>query len=133
MKRILLLTLLLCLLTACSKKETAVTESTQPSTRFPEYTKAPELYEVDTNLYDPSNQDVKFRIDDEGYLISYTYKVDGQEHMVTLSYEGRKITIFAFNGNELIDARVIEAKSDFDPEIGITEYEGYYIRGYVMS
>lgn len=123
MKRLLPLLLCLLLLWGCGSKDSSATFV---------YKKAPELYEVDLTQYDPSNKDVRFRIDDEGYLMSYMYNMGDHEILVNYSYQGRNITIFAFDGSEIIDTQIFVAASDFDKDLPMIEYRGYYIRGYKM-
>ncbi len=124
MKRILPLLLCLLLLCGCSEKDDTPKAFT--------YQKAPELYQLDLSLHDPSTKDVRFCFDEENYLISYMYPLDGRQILVTYSYEGRTITIIAFADNERVDVQVFTAASDFDPEIPMGIYKGYYIRGYQM-
>ena len=124
MKR--LLPLLLCLLLpwGCSNQE----EAQKPFT----YQKAPELFPLDLSQKNPSTKDIGFCFDEEGYLISYMYKLDGRDILVTYSYAGRAITIVAFADDERVDIQIFTATSDFDPNIPMTEYKGYYILGYEM-
>ncbi len=124
MKRLIPLLLCLLLLWGCGSKEDTSKAFT--------YQKAPELFQLDLSQYDPSTGKIRFRIDDEGYLMSYTYELDGREILVTYSYQGRTITIFAFADDERIDVQLFTAAGDFDPTIPMQEYKGYYIRGYQM-
>ena len=45
---------------------------------------------------------------------------------------GVAITIIAFADDERVDIQVFTATSDFDPNLPMTVYKGYYIRGYKM-
>ena len=124
MKRLLPLLLSLLLLCSCSKKDEAPKAFT--------YQKAPELFQLDLTPYNPSTNDVRFCLDEEGYLISYMYKLDDRDILVTYSYEGRTITMVAFADDERVDIQIFTAASDFDPDLPMQEYQGYYIRGYEM-
>ena len=124
MKRLIPLFLCLLLLFGCSKKDEAPKAFT--------YRKAPELFQLDLTPYNPSTNDVRFCLDEEGYLISYMYKLDDRDILVTYSYEGRTITVIAFADDERVDIQVFTAASNFDADIPMTVYKGYYIRGYKM-
>lgn len=124
MKRLIPLVLCLLLLCSCSKTDEAPKAFT--------YQKAPDLFQLDLTPYNPSTNDVRFCLDEEGYLISYMYKLDGRDILVTYSYEGRTITVIAFADDERVDIQIFPATSDFDPNLPMTVYKGYYIRGYKM-
>ena len=124
MKRLVPLFLCLLLLCGCSSKEAAPNAFS--------YQKAPDLFQLDLNQRDPSTNEVRFCFDEEDYLISYMYQQNDRDILVTYCYEGRTITVIAFADDERVDVRIFTAASDFDPDIPMTEYKGYYIRGYHM-
>jgi len=66
------------------------------------------------------------------YLISFIYHLDGREILMAYSYEGRTITVIAFADDERVDIQLFTAASDFDPNLPMIEYRGFYIRGYQM-
>lgn len=160
MKRLLALILSMLFLVGCAAepnttdKETELPNSsddvqivTAPTPKEPDGDAAPiptqaeekrfplpaEVTEIDLSLYDPSNDDIIFRIDEDGYVVSYIYYYEGVEYSVAMFYDGRTVGAYTFEEDELLGVQTFTAQSDFDPTIGMIEHEGYYFRGYDMG
>ena len=83
---------------------------------------------VDKKAKDPSNKDIQFKFDSENRLTSCLYKVDGTDVMVTYTYSGKQIQIYAFSGEIIAAAETFTVKN-YNKDAGIITHGGYYFSG----
>ncbi|MBQ7500525.1 MAG: hypothetical protein IJT91_06490 [Clostridia bacterium] len=139
-----LLALLLCLLavsaaiTGCSKSgksggvkdsDTAASESNSDF-KPEDYIAPAEFKDIDRKKGDPSDDEMQFSFDAEGKITQCTYKIDGDPAFATYTYENGYVHIISFMNGYVVDDKYITLEGEFDPDIGYSVVDGYYIKGW---
>ena len=108
------------------QEETKETEDTAEALVTP----AEVAGDIDLTAKDPSNDNIKFYFDKEGRIESCEYKKDDVTYLVSYTYTGRKICVFNFGNDTVVDYREFKVYKDFDPAVGFVMSKGYYFNGF---
>ena len=138
MKKILVLILCILLamsvLSACSgdsDRDIAGSNSNDDSDIDISTYKAPaDIFKIDTNAKDPSNDDIRFVYDEDGRVSQCYYEIEGYQVFLNYNYEDGHVEIFGFMGSIFAAYEDIELTGDYDASIGFTDNSGYYFKGY---
>lgn len=112
----------------CSKEKT--TEPVSSKTDSISYKNPAELFELELNKDDISNEDIKFKYDELGRITGCSYQYDGNDIYVNYDYSDSEVQIYAFSNDVVADDQKIALTSEYNPDIGFVEHNGYYFKGY---
>lgn len=117
-----------------SEKESVVsTESTNEETSS-DIQSQPEVdlsFKAPAEIYpDPEDANLSFTFDDSGRVTSCTYSYNGERIVSSYSYKDNQLNIYSFKGDMLVDDKSIVLNGEFDANVGYTNFDGFYVKGY---
>ncbi len=114
----------------CSKEKT--TEPVSSKTYSISYKNPAELFELELNKDDISNEDIKFKYDELGRIVGCSYQYEDNEIYVNYNYSDSEVQIYAFANDVVADDQKIALTSEYNPDVGFAKYNGYYFKGFLF-
>ena len=87
---------------------------------------------IDLTAADPSNDVILFKYDDQGRVDSCVYQIDGQQVVVMYMYKKHSLKLLAAMSGFVVADETVELPGDFDPELGFSAVQGYYVKGFAF-
>ena len=91
-----------------------------------------EVVKIDLNAKDPSTDEMRFTYDEDGRVTQCSYSIDGTTVNVSYSYKINSVQIYAFMSDFIVGDQKIQLRGEYDPSVGFTEVDGFYLKGYTF-
>lgn len=114
----------------CSKEEAAKPASSKSDSIS--YKAPAEIFELELNKEDISNDDIKFKYDELGRIAGCSYQYEDNEIYVNYNYSDSEVQIYAFANDVVADDQKIALTSEYNPDVGFAKYNGYYFKGFLF-
>ncbi len=87
---------------------------------------------IDLTADDPSNDVIRFEYDEQGRINTCTYEIEDKLVVAVYSYKEQTVNITTLISNWIVADETIELPGDYDPVLGFSAVQGYYIKGYAF-